>query len=243
MGVLGLTHAAAAAENSTASASANTAANDYVELDGGGEATSFSGWWTYLEGTLAPTGNIDESGIRLRLGGAGGQYAYPSFATGGASSLRIYDSEVEGDVLAGYEWVFDNVSVMGLVGGDIQDHMLSSPDPDNPVQGTRAGATGAFEFEANPTSNTLLAAYGSYSTAFNTYEVDLRPGVQAFVPDIFVGPQVVFEGDELYSEWRVGAHVTGIKLGPVESFIAAGYLHDSLQGSGAYGTLEVDLSF
>jgi hypothetical protein len=144
--------------------------------------------------------------------------------------------------LAGYEWVNDYASILGLIGANIQSHRLSAYDPTNSVQGTRAGVEVNLEIYANPSPNTLVAAYTSYSSAFNTYDIDLRPGV-AVLKDIFVGPQIVFSGDDEYDEWRLGAHVTGIKIGPVETSIAAGYLNDSQQGGGAYGTLDLTTRF
>ena len=60
---------------------------------------------------------------------------------------------------------------------------------------------------------------------------------------IFFGPEVAILGDERFTQWRVGAHVTQMKFGKVELDVSAGYAHDSIVGEGAYGTFELSTNF
>lgn len=232
---------AAQADNSagTSTDDSGDAADDTskVDLDSGADVTSFAGASVYLRGTISPEGDLDQSGVRLRVGAEGDIYSYP-----GPRNAPIRDNEAQGDALAGYEWVSSNLSVVALIGANVQDHMLTAYDPENPVRGERAGVKGMLEITDNPTDDIQLAGYGSLASAFDTYEIDLRPGLRV-ADEVYFGPQLAFYGDEQYSEWRIGPQLTGVKIGPVETFIAAGFLHDSLQGNGAYTTLEADTRF
>jgi hypothetical protein len=53
----------------------------------------------------------------------------------------------------------------------------------------------------------------------------------------------LFLGNEQFNQLRVGAHLTGMKLGTAEVTFAAGYLAQSNVGSGAYGSIEMDYRF
>jgi len=50
-------------------------------------------------------------------------------------------------------------------------------------------------------------------------------------------------GDNFFHQWRVGAHVSGIKLGMVQLGVSGGFLSDQVRGTGGYGILETRFSF
>ena len=61
--------------------------------------------------------------------------------------------------------------------------------------------------------------------------------------EISLDPEVTFLGDERFDQWRFGAHVTGAKVGKIVLELGAGYLHDSDNGPGIYGTVELNFRF
>jgi opacity protein-like surface antigen len=186
---------------------------------------------------IAPYKDLDTSGLRFYMMGEAGTYKYPA---GGNSIRGVYEG---GDALAGYAFEGDNYSINLLAGLNAVNHTLSDVDPENAVQGSRLGAKVRADAWINPTPKTLTYGEAEYSTAFSTYYTKLKLGYDLTGKEIFIGPEVAALGDERYNQWRVGGHVTQMKLGPVQIDVSAGYANDSVVGSGAYGTVEVSTNF
>jgi outer membrane immunogenic protein len=197
---------------------------------------SYSAWIGTL---IAPIQGFNYSGLRVYFEGEGGTYKYP--VDGGGSIRGIYES---GDALVGYGFEGDNYSINVLGGANGINHMLSAPDPTNAVQGTEIGAKVRASAWINPTPDTLTYGEAEYSTAFNTYYVNGKFGLNvAGDKHIFVGPEVGTFGDKRSNTWRVGAHVTQVMFGAVQMDVSGGYANDSTVGSGAYGHVELSTNF
>jgi len=190
-------------------------------------------------GTLiAPYKDLDTSGLRILLLGEGGTYKYP---TDTGAIRGVYSG---GDFLAGYAWEGDNYSINLLTGINALNHTLSAIDTENRVQGTAIGAKVRGDAWINPTPKTLTYGEAEYSTAFKTFYTRAKLGYDPTAAmGIFVGPEVVALGDERFHQWRAGAHLTQLKMGRVQIDISAGYAKDSIVGSGAYGTMELNTNF
>jgi len=104
------------------------------------------------------------------------------------------------------------------------------------VQGDKWGAKGQVEVYSQPTPNSMLLGIASYSTAHDTYFGLGRWGWKVGEKRTYVGPEVGFNGNERYDQWRAGVHVTGFDVGPVGLNFSAGYV-DGESESGAYGGL------
>jgi hypothetical protein len=245
-------------------------ANDdthHVEILTGADGTTRRISGVYSEATFAITGALDnESGIRGRIGGSysrfdypiyGDEYPIPGSPFGDGlpwinQAGKIGGRELEGGALIGYQHVADNWSLMGLIGANVQNDSLTWLDLTNPVQGTRWGFKTVWELDVAPTTETMLYAYGSYSTAFQTAVLDVRPGYKIIdklsigglvLKDIYIGPHGMFISDERDQTSRAGAHLTISEIGPVHVTIAGGYAHDRYNGPGAYGLIETAVHF
>ncbi|MBM3609866.1 MAG: cellulose biosynthesis protein BcsS, partial [Alphaproteobacteria bacterium] len=73
---------------------------------------------------------MDESGVRLRLGGLLGQYTYVSISPGVG---EVEGNEASGALMAGYEWVTQNATFAIYLGGEFQNRRLNKVDPSNSV--------------------------------------------------------------------------------------------------------------
>jgi hypothetical protein len=104
----------------------------------------------------------------------------------------------------------------------------------NPVPGNAVGWKSLVEFYSNPTDKTMIFAEGSYSTAFREYYTQFEAGYALFAPEIYIGPKAVVLGDQNFDQYRLGAFITGFKVGKVELGVSGGYLHDRNQGSGYF---------
>ena len=65
----------------------------------------------------------------------------------------------------------------------------------------------------------------------------------AVTEKVFLGPELVAIGDSFSQQYRLGAHVSGFRIGPLQFGIAGGYMSDRIRGSGGYGTFDTRLTF
>lgn len=189
-------------------------------------------------GLFALRGDVDTSGPRLWVEGGAGAY---QFYIPRALQKGVYTS---GAVLGGYGFEGNNYSINLLAGLSAENDMLSTFDQADRVQGTQGGVKVRADAWINPTPTTLIYGEGEYTTAFQTYWTagklgwDVTNGKQ-----IFVGPEVVEFGNERFNQWRVGAHITQIKIGKLEVALSSGYARDSVVGSSAYTHVEANIDF
>jgi len=208
------------------------------------DVTSVGSVYEFGEITAAPSGNIDQSGVRLR--GMEGYGIYKVAPGGGQADIR--GTTADGSLLAGYGFVRDNYSVDLYAGLDVENDRLSAPDPQDRVQGTQVGVKGVGELWWTPTPQTLVFGLAEYSTAFQTYYAKAKLGYDALSgkqegKEIFIGPEFIALGDERYSQQRIGIHVTAIHIRSVNLELSGGYLHDSNLGGGAYSIIEINTQF
>ncbi len=192
-----------------------------------------------LIGTISPFTRLEDSGLRLRLGGVTGSYSYVATTAGLG---RIRGTQEQGSFMVGYEWVSRTTSVAGFIGAEARNDKLTPVDPTNNAAGTAYGVRGELDFYSKPSNWTLVTGQFVYSSAHSAYYGRLKFGM-SLVDNIYVGPEIMMLGDTSYSQFRVGAHATGITLGPMQFGISAGYSKDRVRGSGVYGILDSRISF
>ena len=190
-------------------------------------------------GTIAPFSPLDESGARLRVIGLLGSYSYISTAAGVG---RVRGGQQDGSFLVGYEWVTKTTSIDVYVGADIDNNTLSKVDPNNSVTGVSAGAKIAADFYSNPTSYSMASGNVSYSTSGGAYYSRFKAGL-AISEGVFAGPETLFLGDNHYTQYRVGLHLTGLRFGALQFGVSGGLVVDKAQGNGAYGIIDARVVF
>jgi hypothetical protein len=189
-------------------------------------------------GTIAPFDGLDQDGFRLRLGGVVGRYSY----VGSNGIGRVNGTQSDGSFLVGYEWVIRAATIAVYVGADVENNKLSINDPNNSSAGTHVGAKVAADFYFNPTPYSMAAGTISYSTSNNAYYSRFKLGL-AVIEQLYAGPEMLFLGDNFFSQWRFGAHLTGLRLGAMQFGLSGGYLSDKVRGHGGYGILDARLTF
>lgn len=187
--------------------------------------------------TIAPFSGLDESGLRLRLGGVVGQYSYTNTNLG---TIKGTQSDVS--FMIGYEWVTARAS-FGVYGGANYDNNATDKyDPNNTSVGKGTGMKIAVDFNYRPTDYTMFSGVGSFSTFHSAYYTRMKAGY-AIAPQLYVGPEAVFMGDDFFKQWRVGLHMTGAKFSALQVGASAGVLVDKVRGTGIYGILDARLGF
>jgi hypothetical protein len=208
-----------------------------VAIDFAFDGTSQAAYSGALIGTIAPFTPMDRSGFRVRGSGILGTYTYNSTTVG-----KVNGNLVGGAFLFGYEWVFKQATIALYGGAEVVNTTITPNDPNNQAKGTSAGFKIASDFYVTPTDTTMVAGVASYSTNFNSYYARLKFGM-AFADHVYIGPEVGALGDNFFQQWRVGAHVTGIRIGALQFGGALGYLNDRVRGGGLYGTLDTRVTF
>ena len=237
------------------------------------DVTSRRSVFGYGSITFSPFGILDQSGFRLKLEGINGGYHYntqgdPNFFQ--PPLLSIHGHFVGASALVGYEWVNDWLNVAAYVGADYQ-HDSETWNPadafnafgfggfgpgggfgfgfgaggfgiQNPTIGTHWGVKFATDIDYHPTDYWSFALSGNYSTSNNSWWSRFRPGYAVW-EDVYVGPEFGYQGNNFYQQWRIGAHLRGAKLGPVEIGLATGFARDSVVGDGIYGNVEASIRF
>lgn len=225
-----------------------------VAIDMSIDGTSRSSLAGALIGKIAPFGSLAETGPRLRASVVVGTYAYNASdliayapSSGGfipttSGFGRVKGTLEDGSFMAGYEMVTPNGSIAAYIGPDIMNHSLSVYDPGNQVRGTRVGVKIGLEAYIMPTPATMMSGIAYYSSNHNSYYGRLKLGVM-LADYVYAGPEGLALGDDYFTQWRVGAHLSGLKFGLLQMGVSGGYLHDRVRGGGAYGILDTHLAF
>lgn len=192
-----------------------------------------------LVGTIGPFGGLEQNGFRVRMIGLLGGYKYDATAPGVGV---VTGNQVGGSLLGGYEWIVDKTKI-GVYGGlDVINNRLDKVDPNNDTEGATFGFRAGIDFYSNPSTSTMAAGTFTFTSANSGYYARLRGGVAVY-EQMYIGPEALALGDSFYTQWRIGAHLSGVQLGPVQFGVSGGYVNDSSRGNGAYGILDTRLTF
>src|SRR3954447_26619030 len=189
--------------------------------------------------TVSPYGTLDANAVMFRVEGTIGKYRY---ANGDPPPAFVNGRSIDASALLGLQVVHENLTAAVFLGWNSQSNKIFITDPENPTSGTKTGLKGVIELAYNPSDHTLVQGSFGLSRANHAYRVDLKSGYQ-LIPNLYVGPQVVFQGDDYFRQWKFGAYASGLKVGSVELGVAAGFLHDAKQGNGAYFQISSGLRF
>jgi len=192
-----------------------------------------------LIGTISPFTKLDRSGVRFRLGANVGDYDYLSSVAGVG---LVHGREQDGSLLAGWAWVNRRTSVGVYAGPEVRSDVLNKFDPGNTAPATSLGFQTSVDVYSNPTPYTMVFGQLSYSTIRQAYYSHFKLGF-AVAKNVFVGPEALFLGDDLYRQWRAGLHLTGVPLGNLQFGVSGGYLKDETRGGGTYGILDMRMVF
>jgi hypothetical protein len=166
-------------------------------------------------------GGIDRSGLRWEASALRGNYRYPlSEAPGGEVRGRYYDVGVG----LGYAIVRPSSGVTVSIGPSWNHKDLSYVRPGERT-GSRVGAKAGFFAYLNPASGPSVFSFGSYSTADRAANVYANLGFP--LPyGLSAGPEVAYFETTDYRQTRVGAHLSGVKIGGFRAGVSVGRARD-----------------
>jgi len=177
-------------------------------------------------------GGLNEDGFTLKLLLAEGSYRYR------AGTTNIQGTGLLGSVMPGWRIKRDNLEIKVFAGLDLQNHRLAPIDPANSLLGTHTGLRVNAELWWEPTATLMLASSFSGSTIGTSYGVRGAAGWRV-LDRFWAGPEIETSGDQVYRQYRVGAHITSFKTAMFEWSLGAGYVEDNSHRSGAYGRISL----
>jgi Cellulose biosynthesis protein BcsS len=166
-------------------------------------------------------GGIDRSGLRWEASALRGTYRYPlSEAPEGRVRGRYYDIGVG----IGYAMVNPSGGLVVSIGPSLYDKDLSYVRPGERT-GSRLGAKGGFLAYVTPARGPSLFSFGSYSTADRAAHVYANLGFPLPL-GLSAGPEVAYFETTDYRQTRVGAHLSGVKIGGFRAGVSVGRARD-----------------
>ena len=209
------------------------------ELSGGSKPEHFlfySGFdiWRFglagFGGFYAAPDGLDKDGFILRLFFSAGRERYDT------STKRFNTGILRGSLLPGWRLSEGGFELKVFAGLDLEDRLPAPGLPAANASKAHIGARVAAETWWEPMSGTMLTSSLSATTNFNGWSVRGAAGWRAF--DLFwAGPEILASGDVFSRQFRIGAHLTGIKLATFEWSAAAGLVQDSFGRNGVYGRI------
>lgn len=198
--------------------------------------------WRYGDflygGFLWSPKGLDTDGFTFKMLLDGGAYSYVS----GALQQTIDGTKLSAAALPGWRFTRGSLNVTVFAGPVVQDYRLTPADPGSHLHGFYVGGETAVDIWYQPTAMTMAAVSGAVDSIGPTGYVRGAIGVRVF-NRAFVGPEIeqIWCGD--YEELEFGAHVTGLRLGPVEWSMASGMALTSDQRSGPYLRLGINARY
>lgn len=154
--------------------------------------------------------------------------------------LATYRTETaSASLLAGWRVHRGAVEFKALAGLDAQARILLNPYLawiERPTIGMKFAA----ELWWEPTDATMVAASLSATTATAARNGRLAYGWRLF-DRFWAGPEVAASTDLFTTQYRLGAHITGVRIEDTEWTAAAGYVMDSYNRTGFYGRIGISL--
>lgn len=165
----------------------------------------------------------------------------------GAGSLDLYKATtttfrtrtISGAILPGIRFSKDKFEVKAFAGLDMQSRIQLDPNfvyLQRPHVGLRVTADLWWE----PTDQAMIAVSLSGTTIGSGRTGRVALGWRVF-DACWIGPEALASADVYSTQFRVGGHLTGLRVAGIEWSAGAGYLQDSLGRTGAYGRLAVSM--
>ncbi len=175
-------------------------------------------WYTYGGANYSLNGDKSSEGVFLHGLLGYGEYEYDTALGGVDADLTELDLGV------GYQWIVSGyrVSLIGAI--NLVEHELSGNPLDlanNSINGSETGFKPKFDIWNTDVSSYMYGATLTYSTAYESYW-NRAVFAKNFGP-VYLGPELIVQGNEEYEETRAGLALLGLKLGMFDVGASVGY--------------------
>ncbi|MDB5566239.1 MAG: Cellulose biosynthesis protein BcsS [Tardiphaga sp.] len=188
------------------------------------------GFGGYAGMQWAPKG-INKDGFILRLFASESLERY-------TTTRRRYETQIfRGSVMPGIRFKRGNFEMQLLGGLDVEaDYLLINRRL--AALRSRIGARFTTDIWWEPTRSLMLQYSLSGTMIDDGINTRVAAGWRLF-DRFWIGPEASLSSDFFGQQYRIGAHLTGLRTGDYEWSIAAGHVQDSFQREGIYGRLGI----
>jgi hypothetical protein len=204
-----------------------------------GITASENAWFAHGGIVAAPLGSVTEDGLRLRLQGGGGAYAYDGTMEVGDRTfdLRFLGQSTVIEALAGWQMRYGATIAKAFLGAvyDVRSVQPLAPDavPEDPSVGGKAVIEAWHDWDEAIWASLDL----SYATAGSVYDGNARLAYRVW-PSLSLGIETGAMGNEDQDSARLGLLVKW-DTAYGELMLSGGVSGDYLDASQPYGTLSV----
>lgn len=204
-----------------------------------GVSASENAWFAYGGLIAAPFGSVLEDGVRLRVQGGGGAYAYDgSLEVGGnAVDVRFLGRSTVTEALVGYQMKL-GATITKAYAGAVYDVRVVAPlapgkTPPEPEIGGKAVIEVWHDWSEEIWSSLDLV----YETPFSAYQANARAAYRV-LPVLSLGLEAGTLGNESYAALRLGL-LAKWDTPYGELTVTGGLSGDEIDASAPYGSLAV----
>jgi hypothetical protein len=155
-----------------------------------------------------------------------------------AGSKRFSTNIVRAAPLAGWRFSQGTFELKVFAGPELEDRSLAPDVAGAALIGTHIGARFATESWWEPMPEMMLSSAFSASTNATSHSARAAAGWRVY-DRFWAGPEISASADAFSRQVRIGAHLTGFRLGALEWSAAVGYVTDSFHRGGVYGRIGV----
>lgn len=184
----------------------------------------------YIGGVLAVNGDINSSGLQVRLSGTFVDYEFRSgFAPSGKADGELY----RGNASLGYQIAMEAVRISLFAGVDVQDRDINPAAANDGRLKNEAGFFVSGRVASNTPGPFSMSVEGNYSTANSSYWTQAKLGYR--FGSVKVGPEIGVLGNDVFDELRIGGNAEFGLLSNLLLQVNAGYA-EKLSGGGSGGS-------
>jgi hypothetical protein len=176
--------------------------------------------------------HVDGRGIALRASGGTG---LSKFRADPLLPDRIVEVTQSARLLIGWRESGSWGVATLFVGGAMEGRRIVPALPD-PNTGLRYGPAVVLDAWLKPMDRVAVQVFADYTSAYRAATLRLAPGYDIH-DGVFIGPEATLGFHHGTLRTRLGLHVTGLRLGPLQFRLSGGWAMDRGGRAGPYGAL------
>jgi hypothetical protein len=189
------------------------------------------GYGGYVGAQWAPRG-LNNDGFVLSVFASDGVHRFDT------ASIRYRTTIFRAAIMPGWRFKRGNLEVKVFAGPDFERDDYSPVSVAARPHFSQFGARIAADLWWEPNRQMMVAASASATSIARGYSARAATGYRVF--DVgWIGPEIAVSADRFSEQYRIGAHLTGVKMAGFEWSLATGYVHDSFDRDGIYGRINL----
>lgn len=179
---------------------------------------------------LAPQGDLNKDGFLVRL------FMSDNIEFYDTATRRFTTNIFRASALPGWRIKRGDLEVRMFAGPTLEIRGFKPAVQIDRLSGSRFGVQLASELWWEPTPAMMVAAAAAVTTVNSVYSARAAAGWR-LLDRFWTGPEISMSTDRFSTQYRLGAHITGLKTGILEWSAGVGLVQDSFDRNGVYGRI------